>query len=232
MLDVDFNMLANQCAPWVAPQTLAAIVKTESSFNPLVININGGAKLERQPSSKGEAVATAKWLIENGYNVDLGLGQINSVNLSKTKLSVEDAFDACKNLAAAATILKWNYESAQQRTAGNEQSALMAAISAYNTGSFTRGFSNGYVKKVVNNAAAPIPSISAEVTKIQPIRLVNIAKTSSKPVSIASTKPRSTEKQEKTEALAIGKVNADDSEANTTSIYQLETKNRSVMVYR
>ncbi len=232
MLDADFNILANQCAPWVAPQTLAAIVKTESSFNPLVININGGTKLERQPSSKEEAVITAKWLIEHGYNVDLGLGQVNSVNLSKTKLSVEDAFDACKNLAAAATILKWNYESAQQHTAGNEQSALMAAISAYNTGSYTRGFSNGYVKKVVNNAATPSPSISAAVTKIQPIKLVNLAKISSKSPPTIGTKPRSIDAQEKGEAFVVSKVNASDGKVSTTSIYQSETKNRSVMVYR
>lgn len=148
---MDFNALVAECAPWVAPQTMAAIVKTESQFNPLAININGKAKLERQPSTKDEAVVTAKWLIANNYNIDMGLGQVNSVNLTKTHLSVDDAFDACKNLAAAATILQWNYESASKKIA-EPQAALHAAISAYNTGSFTKGFSNGYVQKVVANA--------------------------------------------------------------------------------
>jgi len=103
---MDFNALSAECAPWVAPQTMAAIVKTESQFNPLAININANARLERQPSNKAEAVVTAKWLIANNYNIDLGLGQVNSANLVKTSLSVEDAFDSCKNLAAAATIQK------------------------------------------------------------------------------------------------------------------------------
>lgn len=40
---MDFNVLSAECAPWVAPQTMAAIVKTESQFNPLAININAGA---------------------------------------------------------------------------------------------------------------------------------------------------------------------------------------------
>jgi type IV secretion system protein VirB1 len=123
---------------------MAAIVKTESQFNPLAININAGARLERQPANKEEALITARWLIANNYNIDLGLGQVNSVNLVKTNLSVEDAFDSCKNLAAAATILQWNYKSASKKISG-EQAALHAAISAYNTGSFTKGFSNGYV---------------------------------------------------------------------------------------
>jgi type IV secretion system protein VirB1 len=67
---MDFNALSLECAPWVAPRTMAAIVKTESQFNPLAININGGARLERQPASKKEAVVTAKWLIANNYNID------------------------------------------------------------------------------------------------------------------------------------------------------------------
>jgi len=48
---MDFNALSAECAPWVAPQTMAAIVKTESQFNPLAININANARLERQPAS-------------------------------------------------------------------------------------------------------------------------------------------------------------------------------------
>lgn len=170
---MDFVSLAAECAPWVAPQTMAAIVKTESQFNPLAININAGAKLERQPSSKEEAVITAKWLITNNYNIDMGLGQVNSANLAKTKLSVEDAFDPCKNLAAAA-ILQWNYATASKRIP-DEQAALQAAISAYNTGSFTKGFANGYVNRVVNNAQPLVKLRTGGRAVLSPIRLVNIA---------------------------------------------------------
>lgn len=162
---MDFNTLAAECASWVAPSTLAAIVKTESGFKPLAIGINGGARLQRQPQNLEEAVTTAKWLIANGYNIDMGLGQVNSANLAKTGLTVEHAFDPCKNLAAAATILTWNYQSASRKT-DNQQAALHAALSAYNTGSFTRGFSNGYVGKVIRNAnvgqVVPIPLMKRE----------------------------------------------------------------------
>lgn len=170
---MDFNALALECAPMVSPKTLAAIVRTESNFNPLAININKGYRLERQPKNKEEAVATAQWLINNRYNIDMGLGQVNSVNLAKTKLSVNDAFDPCKNLSAAATILKWNFDSASKKIPGDQQ-ALHAAISAYNTGSFTRGFSNGYVQKVVNSAKQVTSKIAITSVKsdIKPIKLI------------------------------------------------------------
>jgi len=171
---MDFNAIATECAPWVAPQTLAAIVRTESQFQPLAIGVNGGGRLVRQPASKEEAVVTAKWLIANKYNIDMGLGQVNSSNLKRIGLTVEDAFDPCRNLAAAATILTWNYQSASRRT-NNQQAALHAAISAYNTGSFTRGFSNGYVQKVLNNSnlIQGANASTAGLTIIKPIALAD-----------------------------------------------------------
>ena len=150
--DMDFINLAQECAPLVAPQTMAAIVKTESQFQPLAIGINNRAQLAHQPNSKEEAITTATSLIAKGYNIDMGLGQVNSANLIKTGLSVEDAFEPCKNLAAAAKILHSNYQTASRKVQG-EQPTLYAALSAYNTGSFTKGFKNGYVQKVLNNAA-------------------------------------------------------------------------------
>ncbi|SMB33265.1 Type IV secretion system protein virB1 (plasmid) [Sterolibacterium denitrificans] len=185
---MDFIALAQECAPWVAHETMAAIVRTESAFRPLAIGVNGGARLARQPENKAEAVATAEWLIANGYNIDMGLGQVNSTNLRKTGLTVEDAFDACKNIAAAATILHWNYQAASRKVQG-EQAALHAALSAYNTGSFTRGFSNGYVQKVVNNAGAasavpvvaPIPLLGAKAPKAAPKPAVKPRQTQAAP---------------------------------------------------
>lgn len=224
---MDFNALALECAPMVAPQTLAAIVRTESNFNALAININKGYRLERQPKNKDEAVATAQWLINNRYNIDMGLGQVNSVNLAKTKLSVEDAFDPCKNLAAAATILKWNYESASRR-APDSQAALHAAISAYNTGSFTRGFSNGYVQKVVNNAYASAAKRNTPVASasIKPIRLVNISQA---PIAIKAAKTAAEKESIKTKPAESEGLAESKSES---AVYRDDAYAQNIMVYR
>jgi type IV secretion system protein VirB1 len=147
----EFLALVEHCAPAVHPQTMQALVKTESGFNPYAIGINGGVQLERQPQTKEQAVAVATRLIAEGKRIDMGLAQINSVNLAALGLTVEQVFEPCQNLAAAATILEENYARAR-RAHGEGQKGLEAALSAYNTGNPLDGIANGYVQKVIHNA--------------------------------------------------------------------------------
>jgi type IV secretion system protein VirB1 len=242
---LEFGLLAQQCAPTVAPQTMAAIVKTESGFRPLAIGVNGGARLERQPASKEEAVVTAKWLISSGYNIDLGLGQINSSNLARTGLSVEDAFDPCRNLGAAAQILTGNYLAVRSR-ARDDQQALYAAFSTYNTGSPTSGFANGYVQRVLANGNA-LDSISVpENTTVKPIQLM--AKASAKspvasaaPISKAKTAPLRLKAEDNSESeilklmadapgRSVGQKAEAPGQRMNHSVYERDA--RSIDVYR
>ena len=141
--------LASQCAPSVAPETVLAIIQTESSGDPFALNVNGGRQPARQ-SNATDAAATARRFVAAGYSVDLGLGQINSRNMRWLGLTWETVFDPCTNVAALGRVLTANYNSAK---AGRDpQTALRVALSMYNTGSQTRGFRNGYVAKVVGNA--------------------------------------------------------------------------------
>lgn len=147
------------CAPNVHPSTIQAIMKVESGGNPLAVNVNKkdgvGYPLPRKFKSPDEAVRAAKKAIAAGHTVDLGVMQINSANLARLGYSVEDMFDPCKNLAAGSRILSESYALAWSKH-GSEQVALRAALSAYNTGSFSRGFSNGYVQKYVPSVAARV----------------------------------------------------------------------------
>ena len=170
---MEFLALADQCASFVAPHTLEAIVKTESNFDPLKIGVNGGAKLQRQPVNVEEAVVTAQWLLQNGYNIDLGLGQVNSSNLNRVGLSVTEAFDPCKNLKAAGTIFNNSFQSAMQQYP--EGQALQVALSAYNTGNFLQGFRNGYVSKVLRNMPNKASTVDDAQATVQPIPLVDVA---------------------------------------------------------
>lgn len=141
--------LASQCAPTVAPETVLAIIQTESSGEQFALNVNGGRQPARQTNA-ADAAATARRYVAAGYSVDLGLGQINSRNMRWLGLTWETVFDPCTNVAALARVLTTNYNSVK---AGRDpQTALRVALSMYNTGSQTRGFRNGYVAKVVGNA--------------------------------------------------------------------------------
>jgi type IV secretion system protein VirB1 len=149
--------LASQCAPGVAPQTVLAIIQTESSGEQFALNVNGGRQPARQTSA-ADAVATARRYVAAGYSVDLGLGQINSRNMRWLGLTWETVFDPCINVAALARVLTTNYNAA--RAGRDPQTALRVALSMYNTGSQTRGFSNGYVAKVVGNAGVADTGVS------------------------------------------------------------------------
>ncbi|MBW8294521.1 lytic transglycosylase domain-containing protein [Sphingopyxis sp.] len=141
--------LASQCAPSVAPETVLAIIQTESSGEQFALNVNGGRQPARQRNAV-DAATTARRYVAAGYSVDLGLGQINSRNMRWLGLTWETVFDPCTNVAALARVLTTNYNSVK---AGRDpQTALRVALSMYNTGSQTRGFRNGYVAKVVGNA--------------------------------------------------------------------------------
>ena len=135
------------CAPQVAPSTMAAIVRVESGGKPYAINVNGAQRLTRQPRNAEEATAWADWLVKRGYSVDMGLAQINSGNLARLGLTPTQLFDPCTNLKAGAKILTENYLGATRHYGGG-QTALQAALSAYNTGNYRAGLTNGYVAKV------------------------------------------------------------------------------------
>lgn len=150
-------LLAQDCAPGVAPETLLSVTKVESGFEPLAIGVNGKARRALRPPNKAAAVQQAAELIAGGANVDLGLGQINSRNLKWLGLTLEDAFDPCRNLAAAAKVLTTNYTGAA--SSREPQAALRAALSMYNTGDASRGLRNGYVSKVSAAAEYVVPAL-------------------------------------------------------------------------
>ena len=139
------------CAPQVHPATMGAIISVESKGDALALHVNG---LEAQPEralDESGAALVARRFIAKGFSVDIGLSQLNSKNLPRLGLTPEQAFDQCINVAAGALILEEGYDRGVAEH-GEGQRALQAALSAYNTGSTTRGLRNGYVARVYGSA--------------------------------------------------------------------------------
>ena|SRR5690348_5542698 len=150
------------CAVNVAPATLEAVISVESGGNPLALNVNHLEGAQPHASTPDEAAKLARQYIAAGYSVDIGLMQINSRNLSELGYAVEQALDPCTNIRGGATILTADYVKALQRfTPG--QPALQAALSAYNTGTFWRGFKNGYVARYYGSATIPSATLIAPI---------------------------------------------------------------------
>ncbi|HDG1684041.1 TPA: lytic transglycosylase domain-containing protein [Kluyvera ascorbata] len=173
---IDFPAIALQCGPEVATEVIQRIVTVESSFNPYAIGVVGG-RLERQPKTEEEAVVTAKYLANHGWNFSMGLAQINRYNLQKYGLDYHSVFDVCSNLRAAASI----YDECFNRALSNSDfsSARLKAFSCYYSGNFSRGFiadgtgNTSYVDRITSakvgdgasNSIAPIPIISNDAKK-------------------------------------------------------------------
>lgn len=150
---VSFNQLAEQCGSTVHPDTLQAVARVESKFNPYVIGVVGGA-LKKQPETLSEAIAAANKLHREGRNFSMGLMQINKKNLAHFGLNYETVFHPCKNVATGAAILQECFK----RAGGATQAHLQKAFSCYYSGNFGTGFKADfkgqppYVVKILNAA--------------------------------------------------------------------------------
>ncbi|MGB7301776.1 MAG: lytic transglycosylase domain-containing protein [Burkholderiaceae bacterium] len=151
------------CISGVAPGTVEAIIRVESAGNPLALATN-----PRQTLPPVRTLAQARELLDKllaqGVNVDIGLMQINSQHLKRFSVSGRDLLDPCTNVFVGSSILASDYQRALLKHQGNAQNALRAALSAYNTGSLSRGLTNGYVNKILE--AAGITDGPAGVPKV------------------------------------------------------------------
>lgn len=147
------GLLAQGCAPGVGANILKGIVTVESGGNSLVVRSNTTKKAYYFATAAEAAAATRQLIAAGDRNLDIGLGQINYRNIGtregQINLSVAELFDSCKNLNAAATLLKHKYGWAQNTFPHKTpQELIRHAISRYNTGNDWGGFRNGYVAKV------------------------------------------------------------------------------------
>jgi len=152
--------LIAQCAPSVAPSTMAAIVQVESGGNTLAID-DDTTRRSYYPRDRASAEALANRLIEAGHLLDIGIAQVDSMNFAHLGVNVHTAFDACTNLRAGSAILSGDYNFAE-RHYGSGQVALRHAIGMYNTGRLDRGA--GYIRQVL--AAAGIHERSATASSV------------------------------------------------------------------
>ena len=143
-----------QCTQDVHPSTIMRIMTVETRKNPYTIGfrILKNKKeyyIPNQPKNLYQAKYYANWLYKNGYAFDTGIAQINSTNFARLGVSPENVFDICTNIRVAGIILKEFYIRAKQNIKDDQQ-ALQAAISGYNSGKFNSTLGRQYVARVMN----------------------------------------------------------------------------------
>ncbi|ADU91073.1 lytic transglycosylase domain-containing protein [Taylorella equigenitalis] len=164
----DYDDVIKSCSPNVAPETMRAIIRVESSFNPYAIGVVGGEV--KQPKTLDEALKTVQKLKKEKLNFSMGLAQINRYNLSKYNLTEVSVFNPCSNLKASEAILSECFQRAKSE-GSNDQVALQKALSCYFAGNFSTGFKKSkglsYVDKIKRVALANegflVPKINPKV---------------------------------------------------------------------
>jgi type IV secretion system protein VirB1 len=159
-----FAAVVSRCAPLADIGTMLAIATTESALHVDSISLNRPVQsarrlglnhhrleLMRQPHTKAEALRWMQWFSERQYTVSVGLMQINIENARLFHVAPEQLFDPCTNIAIGASVLARTYRRGIENHQEPHQ-ALLDAISTYNSGSSTMGYSNGYVHSVVQNS--------------------------------------------------------------------------------
>jgi type IV secretion system protein VirB1 len=146
--------IALYCAPAEDPGMLVAIARQESGLETMTLHDDTSGQVLRGAG----VVEVARRLIAAGHSVDLGAWQINSRKLALLGLGVADAFQPCKAVAAAARLIE--------------------LFSRYNTGSPSRGITNGYARAVLTaisavKAAVPAPQATAATNQPQPPTAAN-----------------------------------------------------------
>ena len=145
---------------------LAAIALAESGGDPLIIGVNadrarGLPAATVHSASPQEAAARAAVLLVQGRSIDLGLMQINSAQLERHGLTLDVAFDACRNMAAGA-----------DHYADDVRAVWTMAHRRYNTGSTERGAAYAAsVERVLARASAPAATASLSPQAAAPVRV-------------------------------------------------------------
>ena len=139
------NLIIN-CAPNIDLKLMKSIITVESGGNEYAINVNGYIHLLRQPSNYYEAVGWINYLEKNNYNFDIGIAQINIKNIHKFRLKAIDALNPCVNLRLANIILVKEYIKVTKLFKYNR---VFNTLSAYNSGNYTTGYNNNYIKKII-----------------------------------------------------------------------------------
>lgn len=153
-----------KCGVGVNPETLHAIVTTESNAYPYVVaNVSDGTS--HKFDTELEAISFVNALESQGKTYSAGLMQIYSKNYKAYGVDNNSIFNPCTNINIGSKILKECFDRSKTNVDGKNLSHLERAFSCYYSGNFTRGFKvdDNYVARVIANYSSlyEVPSYSA-----------------------------------------------------------------------
>src|SRR3954467_11352949 len=125
-----FAALAERCAPTAMVRPLTAIVRQASSFEPLLITIQGRKPIQIQANDRDEAIQLATEAIATGQPVRTGLAQLDADETKQAGLTTPTTFDACQHIAGLRRLFEARLKAANLNASGRDQ-AIASVVAAF-----------------------------------------------------------------------------------------------------
>ena len=125
-----FAALVAQCAPTpdlVRP--LTAIVRQASSFEPLLITIEGRKPIPIQATNRDEAIQLATEAVAAGQRVRTGLAQLDAKETKQAGLTATTTFDACEHISGLGKLFDARLQAANMKSADHDQAIARVVVS-------------------------------------------------------------------------------------------------------
>ena len=125
-----FAALVEQCAPTpdlVRP--LTAIVRQASSFEPLLVTVQGRKPIPIQASDRDEAIQLASEAIATGQRVRTGLAQLDAEDTRQAGLTAATTFDACKHIAGLGRLFDARLQAVNMKRSDHDQAIARVVAS-------------------------------------------------------------------------------------------------------
>lgn len=125
-----FAALIERCAPTpdlVRP--LTAIVRQASSFEPLLITIEGRKPIPIQASDRDEAIQLATEASATGQQVRTGLAQLDAEERKQAGLTAATTFDACQHIAGLGRLFDARLQAANMKIPDRDQAIARVIVS-------------------------------------------------------------------------------------------------------
>ncbi|SFJ59038.1 type IV secretion protein [Bradyrhizobium sp. Gha] len=125
-----FSALLERCAPTAMARPLTAIVRQASSFEPLLITIEGRKPIPIQAIDRDEAIHLATEAIAGGQHVRTGLAQLDAEETKKAGLTAASTFDACQHIAGVGRLFDTRLQAASMKSADHDQ-AIAEVVASF-----------------------------------------------------------------------------------------------------
>ena len=124
-----FAALVEQCATPDLVRPLTAIVRQASSFEPLLITVQGRKSIVIQPTARDEAIQLTTEAIATGQHVRTGLAQLDAAETKQAGLTAATTFDACQHIAGLGRLFEARLQAPNMKSADRDQAVAHVVAS-------------------------------------------------------------------------------------------------------